>query len=155
MSSTPASGRISPPSRPAIYARGPMSSELSRREFVRAGGSLALVAALPAERARALITSASAKGRHGRFLRAHELETLRALTARLVPGPPDDPDPGAVEAHAAEAIDLLLGAFRVRPPLIHAGGPFSGRAGGHRDDFKHFVSLDRQAALGWRIRLEG
>jgi gluconate 2-dehydrogenase subunit 3-like protein len=132
-----------------------MGSELSRREFVRTGGSLALLAALPAERTRALIASAAGKGRHGRFLRAHELETLRALTARLIPGPPDDPDPGAVEARAAEAIDLLLGAFRVRPPLIHAGGPFSGRAGGRRDDFKDFVALDRQAALGWRIRLEG
>jgi Gluconate 2-dehydrogenase subunit 3 len=129
-------------------------SELSRREFVRAGGSLGLLVLLPAERARALI-AASAHGGHGHFLRKRELETLRALTARLVPGPPDDPDPGALEAHAAEAIDLLLGAFRVRPPLIHAGGPFSGRAGGRRDDFKRFVALDRQAALGWRIRLEG
>jgi hypothetical protein len=132
-----------------------MGSELSRREFVRAGGSLALLAALPAERARALIAAAAGRGRGGRFLRAHELRTLRTLTARLVPGPPEDPDPGALEAHAAEAIDLLLGAFSVRPPLIHAGGPFSGRAGGRRDDFRDFVALDRQAALGWRIRLEG
>jgi hypothetical protein len=131
-----------------------VSPGLSRREFVRAGGSLALLAAVPVERARALI-AAAAPGKNGRFLRAHELATLRALTARLVPGPPEDPDPGAVEARAAEAIDLLLGAFRVRPPLIHAGGPFSGRAGGGRDDFKRFVELDRQAALGWRIRLEG
>ena len=131
------------------------ASGLSRREFVRAGGSLALLAMLPAERARALIASAAERGRGGRFLGAHELRTLRALTARLVPGPPEDPDPGALEAHAAEAIDLLLGAFSVRPPLIHAGGPFSGRAGGRRDDFRDFVALDRQAALGWRIRLEG
>src|SRR5205807_7449295 len=49
----------------------------------------------------------------------------------------------------------LLGAFRVSPPLIHAGGPFSGRAGGGRNDFAHFVPLDRHAELGWRIRLEG
>ncbi len=128
-------------------------SELSRREFVRAGGSLGLLALLPAERARALVAATARKRREGHFLRKHELETLRALTARLVPGPPDDPDPGALEAHAAEAIDLLLGAFRVRPQLIHAGGPFSGRAGGRRDEFKRFVALDRQAALGWRIRL--
>jgi hypothetical protein len=56
---------------------------------------------------------------------------------------------------AAEAIDLLLGAFDVDPPFIHAGGPFSGRAGGSRDDFAHFVPLDAIAELGWRIRLEG
>jgi Gluconate 2-dehydrogenase subunit 3 len=116
---------------------------------------MALLAALPAERVSALVVAGPGKGEHGRFLRAHELKTLRALCARLVPGPPEDPDPGATEAHAAEAIDLLLGAFRVRPPLIHAGGPFSGRAGGKRDDFKHFVAMDRPAALGWRIRLEG
>jgi len=60
-----------------------------------------------------------------------------------------------LEAHCAEAIDVLLGAFAVHPPLIHAGGPFSGRAGGKRDDFAHFVALDRHAELGWRIRLEG
>ena len=55
----------------------------------------------------------------------------------------------------AQAIDLLLAAFDSTPPLIHAGGPFSNRAGSHRDDFAHFVALDRQAELGWRIRLEG
>jgi hypothetical protein len=74
---------------------------------------------------------------------AHDLRTLRALTARLVPGPPEDPDPGAVEAGAAEAIDLLLDAFACAQPPIHArleGG---------------FVPLDPVAELGWRIRLEG
>jgi hypothetical protein len=73
----------------------------------------------------------------------------------LLPGPPEDPDPGALEAGAAEAIDLLLGAFTFDPPLIHAGGPFSGRAGGGHDDFADFFPLDAVAELGWRIRLEG
>ena len=45
-----------------------------------------------------------------RFLSAHELDTLRAVTARLIPGPPDGTDPGAVEA-GSEAIDLLLEPF--------------------------------------------
>ena len=48
-----------------------------------------------------------------------------------------------------------MAAFALSPPLIHAGGPFSDRAGAHRDDFADFVPLDRQAELGWRIRLEG
>lgn len=113
---------------------------------------------MPAERVSALIDEV-ARGRlpdgGGRFLSHAELETLRAVTARLLPGPPEDPGPGALEVHAAEAIDLLLGAFELDPPLIHAGGPFSGRAGRSRDDFAHFVPLDAQAALGWRIRLEG
>ena len=96
-----------------------------------------------------------APGQAGRFLTAHELDTLRAVTGRLIPGPPDDPDPGAVEAGCAEAIDLLLGASRFDPPLIHAGGPFSDRAGASHDDLADFVALDPLAELGWRIRLEG
>jgi hypothetical protein len=75
----------------------------------------------------------------------HELRTLRALTARLLPGPPEDPDPGALEAGAAEAIARLLDAFTgaAPEPPIHAA-----LGGG-------FIPLDRVAELGWRIRLEG
>lgn len=74
----------------------------------------------------------------------HEFATLRALTARLVPGPPEDPDPGALEAGAAEAIAGLLDAFTsgAEPPIHAAQG------GG-------FIPLDPVAELGWRIRLEG
>jgi gluconate 2-dehydrogenase subunit 3-like protein len=43
----------------------------------------------------------------------------------------------------------------VSPPMIHAGGPFSDRAGARHDDFEDFVPLDEHAELGWRIRLEG
>jgi len=132
-----------------------VAEELTRRSFVAASGALGLLALVPPARVRALIASAAGPGGNGRYLTAHELDTLRAVTARFVPGPPEDPDPGAREARAAEAIDLLLGAFAVRPPLIHAGGPFSNRAGASRDDFARFVPLDRQALLGWRIRLEG
>ena len=101
------------------------------------------------------MAAAPGAGVPGRFLTAHELDTLRAVCRRLIPCPPDDPDPGAGEAMVAEAIDLLLGAFSVTPPLIHAGGPFSNRAGAARDDFAQFVVLDRHAELGWRIRIEG
>ena len=132
-----------------------MASELSRRSFLAAGGAVGLLALAPAERVTSLIASARSAHGDGRFLTKHELATLRAVVARLIPGPPYDTDPGAAEAGVAEAIDLLLGAFRVKPPLIHAGGPFSGRAGGGHDDFARFVPLDRHARLGWRIRLEG
>jgi hypothetical protein len=132
-----------------------VAHELSRRAFLAAAGSVSLLSLAPPERVRALLDSAVAAGKPGRFLTAHELDTLRALVARLIPGPPDDLDAGAPQAGAAEAIDLLLGAFRVKPPLIHAGGPFSGRAGGRHDSFADFVPLDRHAELGWRIRLEG
>ena len=132
-----------------------MPAGLGRRAFLKAAGALGLLALVPARRLQALVANVPGPGQAGRFLTAHELDTLRAVTARFVPGPPDDPDPGALEAGVAEAIDLLLAAFTLDPPLIHAGGPFSDRAGATHDDFADFVPLDAHAALGWRIRLEG
>ena len=134
-----------------------MAGWTTRRTFV-ANGALAVLGLSHADRVTALIDEVARgglPGGGGRFLSRAELVTLRAVTARLMPGPPSNPGPGALEVHAAEAIDLLLGAFELEPPLIHAGGPFSRRAGGSRDDFAQFVALDRQAAFGWRIRLEG
>jgi hypothetical protein len=132
-----------------------MPAGVGRRAFLKAAGALGLLALVPARRLQALLVSTPGPGQAGRFLTAHELDTLRAVTARFIPGPPDDPDPGALEAGVAEAIDLLLAAFTFAPPLIHAGGPFSDRAGATHDDFADFVPLDVHAALGWRIRLEG
>src|SRR5216110_2283422 len=132
-----------------------MPAGLGRRAFLKAAGALGLLALVPARRLQALVASVPGPGQAGRFLTAHELDALRAVTARFVPGPPDDPAPGALEARVAEAIDLLLGAFAVSPPLIHAGGPFSDRHGSPHDDFADFVALDAHAELGWRIRLEG
>ena len=123
-----------------------MTLAIGRRAFLAASGAMGLLAVLP--------SSSDAAGGH--YLTAEEMDTLRAVTDTLVPGPPLDRDPGALQARCAEAIDLLLGAFGFDPPLIHAGGPFSGRAGGPpRDDFAHFVPLDPMAELGWRIRIEG
>src|ERR1700758_1907941 len=132
-----------------------MAEPLTRRSFVAAGGAFGLLALAPAPLVRDLLAQATAATGDGHFLNAHELDTLRAVCGRLVPGPPDDPDPGAIEAKVPEAIDMLLAAFEFDPPLIHAGGPFSNRAGARRDDFAHFVPLDRLAELGWRIRIEG
>ncbi|TMB03368.1 MAG: gluconate 2-dehydrogenase subunit 3 family protein [Deltaproteobacteria bacterium] len=132
-----------------------MPAGVGRRAFLKAAGALGLLALVPRRRLEALVASAPGPGQDGRFLTAHELDTLRAVTARFVPGAPDDPDPGALEAGVAEAIDLLLAAFTFEPPLIHAGGPFSDRAGATHDDFADFVPLDAHAELGWRIRIEG
>lgn len=132
-----------------------MSAPLTRRSFVAAGGAFGLLALAPPRAVRQLLASAKAATGDGHFLNAHEMATLRAACGRFIPGPPDDPDPGAVEAAVPEAIDLLLGAFTLDPPLIHAGGPFSNRAGATHDDFADFVPLDAHAELGWRIRIEG
>src|SRR5438445_2292357 len=128
-----------------------MSRDIGRRSFLKAAGAVGLLALLP----RCRLEAPPGAGEPGVFLDAHELDTLRAVTARFIPGPPDDPDPGAIEAGVAEAIDMMLGAFTFDPPLIHAGGPFSNRAGATHDDFADFVPLDAHAELGWRIRLEG
>src|SRR4051794_7469738 len=128
-----------------------MAGEITRRAFVRATGAVGLLALVPGATVDRLIASAPAAGMPGRVLNAHEMATLRALCDRLIPGPPEDPDPGALHARVPEAVDLLLGAFEVRPPMIHAGGPFSDRAGAKRDDFEDFVALDRHAELGWRL----
>src|SRR5207247_9129763 len=139
----------------AAVVQRPMPAGLGRRAVRKAAGALGLLALVPARRLQALVASVPGPGQAGRSLTAHELDTLRAVTARFVPGPPDDPDPGAVEAGVAEAIGLLLAAFTFEPPLIHAGGPFSDRAGATHDDFADFVPLDAHAELGWRIRIEG
>jgi len=135
----------------------PKLPDLGRRDVVRGLGVGALLAVVAPSALRAAV-HAPVLGRPrggGHFLTADELDTLRAVTARLVPGPPDDPDPGAIEAGGAEAIDMLLAAFSFDPPLVHAGGPFSNRAGARHDDMATFVPLDALAELGWRIRLEG
>ena len=132
-----------------------MSGVLNRRSFVAATGTIGLLALASPARVGALLAEARAASPRGRFLTAAEVVTLTALCDRLIPGPPQDPTPGAVQAGVPEAIDLLLGAFELDPPLIYAGGPFSNRAGSKRDDFAQFVELDRQEELAWRIRLEG
>ena len=127
---------------------------LGRRDVLRGlGVGSLLVAVAPAALRAAIRADAETAGGH--FLTASELDVLRAVTSRLLPGPPDDPDAGALEAGCAEAIDALLGAFTFDPPLIHAGGPFSNRAGATHDDMADFVPLDMIAELGWRIRIEG
>src|SRR5256885_3144661 len=102
-----------------------MPSHMSRRSFLGAAGSLGLLALVPSRKLDALLAAAPGPGQAGRFLTAHELDVLRAVTARLVPRPPDDPDPRALEAKAAEAIDLLLRAFAGSPPVVHPRGPVS------------------------------
>jgi hypothetical protein len=132
-----------------------VGDEVGRRTFLKVAGVGGLLAFVPAVRWASVRADAPAHGVHGRFLDAHELDTLRAVTGRLVPGPSDDPDPGALEAGAAEAIDALLGAFTFDPPLVHAGGPFSDRGGTRENEMAEFVPLDALAARGWRLRLEG
>jgi len=127
---------------------------MNRRQFLFAVGDFALFALLPAA-VRAELAAPAVAGAAGRFLDAGQLAALRALCALLIPGPPDDPDPGAVEAGVPEYIDLLLGAFAETPPRVFAGGPFSLRHGGGENAFAHFLALDAIEERVWRTRIEG
>jgi hypothetical protein len=126
----------------------------SRRAFLRGAVAAGLVVFIPSGHGRPAI--AVPTGRESPvFLDERELETLRAAVDRFVPGQPEDPDPGAVAARCAEAIDALLGAFSVDPPLIFAGAPFSDRGGHHTNHFEEFLPLDDYETVSWRLRIEG
>jgi hypothetical protein len=87
-----------------------------------------------------------------RFLTAHEHAVLETAADNLIP--PLDAHPGGAALGVVDYVDRLLGAFTFDPPLIFAGGPFSGRAGGEAS-FDKFLPLSRHEALAWRTRIEG
>jgi hypothetical protein len=86
-----------------------------------------------------------------RFFDQSQYEIVQAACARLIP---TDQDPGATEAGVVDFIDGFLGAFTTDPPLIWAGGPFSGRFGGD-PRFGTFHRLGPRDELAWRTRIEG
>lgn len=108
--------------------------EIDRRSFIAGAGAVGaslglmpLLRLLPPERAAALLAGGDDRPR---FLTAHEWDVVVEATARLVPGPADDPaetTPGAREAGVVRYIDRLLSAFDDDPPMIFAGGPWSDR----------------------------
>ncbi len=82
-----------------------------------------------------------------RFLSPHQAAVLDAATRRLIPGPEDCPvelgSPGAHEANVVNYLDRMLSVFDVMPADVHAGGPWSNRAGGSVDYMANFVPLNR------------
>jgi hypothetical protein len=87
-----------------------------------------------------------------RFLTEHEHAVVAAAADVLIP--PGPGHPGGAALGVADYVDNVLGAFTVDPPLIFAGGPFSGRAGGDAS-FASFLPLSRHEELAWRTRIEG
>lgn len=123
----------------------------TRRSFLK--GAIVVVCAAPA-------FGACAPGRDyppwsipdATVLAPRHYAILCALADALLPG--DAQSPGADLARAAWYIDRLLGAFGHDPPLIFAGGPYSGRHGGE-DGFSKFQKLTRVEELRWRTYIEG
>jgi hypothetical protein len=87
-----------------------------------------------------------------RFFTEYEYAVVDALADMVIA--PLDGHPGGRALGIADFVDNLLGAFTVDPPLIYAGGPFSGRAGGEAS-FANFLPLSRNEELAWRTRIEG
>ena len=99
-----------------------------------------------------------------RFFTSHQAAVVEDATARIAPGPEDDPaeagHPGAREADVTGYIDTMLGALGALwddnpPPMIFAGGPWSNRHTSGPDLMALFVTLDPVARIAWRKRLAG
>ncbi len=96
------------------------------------------------------------------FFDQHQAAVVADATARIAPGPGDDPaeagHPGAREAGVTGYIDAMLGALGVLqagnpPPMIFAGGPWSNRHTPGPDLMARFAALDPVARIAWRRRL--
>ncbi|WP_343602633.1 gluconate 2-dehydrogenase subunit 3 family protein, partial [Mycobacterium sp.] len=126
---------------------------VSRRAVLGGLSLLPLAAAVPG-----VLPPASADTGY-RFLTPHQAAVLDAATSRLIPGPLDEAlelgHPGAREANVVRYLDTMLAAFSFSPPEVHAGGPWSNRAGGTEDFMAEFVPLDRAQTYAWQQRIAG
>jgi gluconate 2-dehydrogenase gamma chain len=81
-----------------------------------------------------------------RFFTAHQAAVVEDATARIAPGPGDDPaeqgHPGAREANVTAYIDTMLSALAGDPPQIFASGRTA-----------RFAPLDPVSKIAWRSRL--
>jgi gluconate 2-dehydrogenase gamma chain len=107
-------------------------------------------------------TSPAPPARTFRFFTSHQAAVIEAATARIAPGPADDPaeagHPGAREADVTGYIDSMLGALGAlddAAPLVFAGGPWSNRHTSGPDLMAHFATLDPVARIAWSRRLTG
>jgi hypothetical protein len=137
----------------AALAAGIDLSACSSDGSGRDAGTTTSTSTTPAEGADAPTSSGP------RALTDHEHAVIEAASARLIPGPHDDPaeagHPGAREAGVADYIDGLLGAMRDQTPRVYAGGPFSDRAGAEHNDMATFLPLGPAATTAWRTRIAG
>jgi hypothetical protein len=106
-------------------------------------------------------SSGSSGPRTFQFFSSHQAAVVEAATARIAPGPADDPaeagHPGAREANVTGYIDSMLGALGAldsAAPLIYAGGPWSNRHTSGPDLMARFTGLDPVARIAWRRRLQ-
>jgi hypothetical protein len=95
-----------------------------------------------------------------RFFTAHQAAVVQAATARIAPGPTDDPaeagHPGAREADVTNYIDTMLSMFTEEgTPKVFAGGPWSNRHTSGPDLMAMFLTIDPVTQIAWRKRISG
>ena len=139
----------------------------------------AVIAAIPVAVASAAVlgssgcTSPASSAPALQFFTSHQAAVVTDATARIAPGPSDDPAeagyPGAREAGVTGYIDTMLGALSILDasetsgsqaagtpvPVIFAGGPWSNRHTSGPDLMASFMALDPVARIAWRQRLTG
>jgi hypothetical protein len=125
---------------------------VSRRSLVAAVGFVPLMRMVP----RSTWEVAFAASADLRFFDEHQAAVVTEATARLIPGPSDDPaekgHPGAREAGVTGYIDLFLSAFDEDPPRIFRTGPWSDRHGGP-DKMNAWIPLTAAQEAAWRKRI--
>ena len=99
------------------------------------------------------------------FFTEHQAAVVEAATARIAPGPKDDPaeagHPGAREAGVTGYIDTMLSALKdgalhdgvLQHDRVFAGGPWSNRHTSGPDLMARFTPLSPVAQIAWRKRL--
>ena len=122
----------------------------------------------------AAATGSGGTGQGLRFFSSHQAAVVEDATARIAPGPSDDPaeagHPGAREAGVVYYIDGMLGALATiegvvsgqageasgaTVPAVFAGGPWSSRHTSGPDLMASFITLDPVSTIAWRERLAG
>ena len=135
-----------------------MSSGRVRRRTVI--GALPVAVASAAVLGAGGCTSSASTTRSWRYFTSQQAAVVTAATARIAPGPADDPaeagHPGAREADVTGYIDTMLGALGAldsAAPAVFAGGPWSNRHTSGPDLMARFMPLDPVARIAWRKRL--
>jgi hypothetical protein len=123
----------------------------------------AIIAALPVAAGLAACTSSPKRKPQPAtlgFFTEHQAAVVEAATARIAPGPKDDPaeagHPGAREAGVTGYIDTMLGALNhgvLQHDQVFAGGPWSNRHTSGPDLMARFTPLSPVAQIAWRKRL--
>jgi len=124
---------------------------------VRGPRRRALIAAIPAVGLAACTSQPQDKPQPAtfQFFTSHQAAVVEAATARIAPGPRDDPaeagHPGAREANVTGYIDATLAALPTEK--VFAGGPWSNRHTSGPNLMARFTPLDPVAKIAWRQRL--